>query len=148
MTATPLAPGPNLFSILSRENELNDRVSRETFLLSLLGQAAILALIVYFTSTVIGQPPRVLRFPPEGLRLPIIFSGSDGGGGGNHDPLPASVGNPPLASLDPQIVPPTVMVPTHIPILSVPETVEVAPDVKLPQGGQIGDPMNVPCDVR
>jgi len=142
MTAAPLAPGPNLFSILSRENDWNDRARRETFLLSLLGQAAILALIVYLMSNVIRQGPGVLPVPPTGIRLPLIFSGSNGGGGGNHDPLPASVGNPPLASLDPQIVPPTVMRPTHISILTAPETVEVAPEVKLPQGGQIGDPMS------
>jgi len=142
MTAAPSAPGPNLFSFLSRENEWNDRVRRETFLFSLLGQAAVLALIAYFTGSVIRQTPQILPFPREGIRLPVIFSGSNGGGGGSHDPLPASVGNPPLASLDPQIVPPTVMVPTHMPILSAPETVVVAPDVKLPHGGLVGDPMS------
>jgi len=142
MTAAPLAPGPNLFSILSRENQWNDRVRQETFLLSLLGQAALLALIVFLTTSVIRQTPEMSRRLTDLPRLPVIFSGSNGGGGGNHDPLPASFGDPPLASLNPQVVPPTVRVPTHMPMLPVPETVVVAPDVRLPQGAQIGDPMS------
>jgi hypothetical protein len=56
--------------------------------------------------------------------------------------VPASHGNPPPASLDPQLAPPTVMMPQEMPKLAVPETVVVAPEVPLPQGGQIGDMMS------
>ena len=136
---TTAGPGPILFSILSSE-VINDETRREAFVLSLLGQAAILAVIIYFTSCVIRHTPDLARQMPKFSELPLIFSGNSGGGGGNHDPLPASRGHLPQASLDTQIVPPNVMLPTAMPRLPVQQTVEVAPDIKLPQGGQIGDP--------
>jgi len=118
------------------------RAKRETFVFSLLGQAAMLGLLIYFTSCVIvGTPPLVTKLPPL-EEFPVIFSGNGGGGGGNFDPLPASRGDPPKASLDPQLTPPRVMQPTEMPKLVAPETVVVAPEVKLMQGGQIGDPMS------
>jgi periplasmic protein TonB len=139
MTAASLRPGPRLFTILSNEGNVDSR-RREAFVFSLIGQAAILALIVYFTSYVIRVTPeigvRVRNFEEQ----PLIFSGHNGGGGGNHDPLPASHGSPPRASMDTQIVPPTVIVPKEMPRLPVEETVVMAPDIKFPQGGQIGDP--------
>ena len=140
MTAATPGPGPDLFSILSTDRDSTYRIRRENFAFSLLGQAAILGLILYFTSCVIQNPPGVVPRFPELRELPLIFSGHNGGGGGGLDPLPASHGNLPRASLDPQIVPPTVIVPKEIPKLAVHETVVVAPDIKLPQGGQIGDP--------
>jgi len=69
----------------------------------------------------------------------MIFSGSNGGGGGNHDPLPATRGVPPPGTLETPIVPPSVIVlkvPAKLPINS---SVLMAPDVKFPPG-QIGDP--------
>jgi len=140
-TATP-GPGPNLFSTFSADSDGSYRSRRETFVFSLLGQAAILGLIIYFTSFVIGHTPEIAGKLPNLRELPLIFSGNSGGGGGNHDPIPASRGNIPTASLDPQLVPPTVMLPREMPKLAAPETVMVAPDVKLPQGGQIGDPFS------
>ncbi len=142
MTAATSGPEPNIFSIFSTENDGSYRVRRETFVLSLLGQAAILGLITYLTSFVISHTPQIADTLPNLRELPIIFSGSNGGGGGNHDPLPASHGNPPRASLDPQLVPPTVILQKEMPKLAVPETVVVAPDIPLPQGGQIGDMMS------
>jgi protein TonB len=44
------------------------------------------------------------------------------------------------ASLDPQIVQPTVKVPTEIHRFMVDETVVIAPDVEFPQADRIGDP--------
>jgi hypothetical protein len=55
MTAASLGPGPNLFSILSAEHDGTYRTRRESFVLSLLGQAAILGLLIYFTSCVIRR---------------------------------------------------------------------------------------------
>lgn len=139
MTAASPGPGPNIFSIFGAENEGSYRARRETFIFSLLGQAAILALLRYFTSCVIQHTPDVADQLRNLRELPLVFSGSNGGGGGNHDPLPASNGNPPRASLDPQLVAPTVIVPKEPPKLAAPETVVVAPEVPLPQGGQVGD---------
>ena len=134
--------GPNLFSMFSGEGNGLYRTRREAFVFSLLGQALILGLLIYFTSCVIRNPPatglRLLRMDD----LPLVFSGHNGGGGGGRDPLPASHGNLPRASLDTQIVPPTVILPKEMPKLPVEETIMVAPEVKLPQGGQIGDPMS------
>lgn len=140
MTAATPGSGPDLFSYLSLDRDSTFRNRCDKFAFSLLGQTAILALIIYFTSCVIRNPPRVVPRLPDLTRLPMIFSGHNGGGGGGLDPLPASRGNLPRASLDPQIVPPTVMQPAQMPKLPADETVLVAPDIKLPQGGQIGDP--------
>jgi periplasmic protein TonB len=140
MTAAP--PGPSLFPTLTGENEILYRTRRETFLYSMLGQAAVLALIVYFCSCVIRNTPEIDRHFPKLEEIPLIFSGHNGGGGGERDPLPASHGNLPRASLETQIVSPTVKLPTEMPKLPAEATVVVAPDIKIPQGGQIGDPMS------
>jgi protein TonB len=142
MTAATPGPGPNIFSIFSAENDGSYRTRGETFIFSLLGQAAILGLLIYFTSCVIQPPPEIADQVRNLRELPVIFSGNSGGGGGNHDPLPASHGDPPPASLDTQIVPPTVIPAKEQPKLAAPETVVVAPEVPLPQGGQIGDMMS------
>jgi protein TonB len=142
MTAASPGPGPNIFSILSADTD-NDglyRARRETFVLSLVGQAAILGLLIYFTSCVIVHTPEIAKRMPNLNELPLIFSGRNGGGGGGGDPLPASHGNLPRASLDPQLATPTVILPKEPPKLPVDQTVVVAPDIRLPQGGQIGDP--------
>jgi len=144
MTAATSGPsGSNPFSMFSGDADKLYRTRYEAFALSLLGQALIIGLLIYFASCVIeNRPPGVrLRYLPLD-DLPLVFSGHNGGGGGGLDPLPASRGSLPRASLDPQIVPPTVFVPKEMPRLPVEETVMVAPDIKLPQGGQIGDPLS------
>lgn len=139
MTAASLRPDPGLFTILSKHNNgLSPR--RETFVFSLLGQAVIVGLFVYFTTYVFLGPPTISVHAPRFDDIPLIFSGKNGGGGGDLDPVPASHGNLPRASIDAQIVPPTVIVPKETPKLAVEETVVAAPDIKFPQGGQIGDP--------
>ena len=110
---------------------------------SLLGQGLILGLIVYMTSYAIRNPPGFIAKLPSPAALPLIFSGHNGGGGGNYERLPASHGNPPKASLEDQIVAPTVMLPKEMPKLPREATVMVAPEVTLPQGGQIGDPSSL-----
>ena len=142
MTADPHVPDPNLFSSFSSHDFLY-RVRRDTFLYSLVAQAAILGIIAYFTSCVIRNTPEILKGPISNLgQLPLIFSGHNGGGGGQHDPVPASRGNLPRASLF-QIVLPDVIVPNEMHKLPVEETVVIAPELKYPQGGQIGDPSSV-----
>jgi protein TonB len=140
MTAATAGPeGPNLFSVFSRDP---DGTRREAFICSLLGQAIVLGVLIYFTSCVIRNSPEITRHFPNLNDLPLVFSGHNGGGGSGFDKIPASHGNPPRASLDEQIVPATVIVPKEMPKLPAEQTVIVAPDVKLPQGGQIGDPMS------
>jgi periplasmic protein TonB len=138
MTAAP--PRPHLFSILTTDHDHLFRPRKDTFLLSLLGQAAILALIIYFTSCVIRNSPDIARRMPDLGKFSLVFSGFNGGGGGNHDRLPASNGRPPHSSLEMQIVAPSVMVPTEMPKLPMQATVMVAPDVSFPVAPHIGDP--------
>ena len=139
--AMPPDTRANLFSSLSAQPDGTYR-RRETFFFSLLGQAAILAVIVYLTGTVIRGPGTLTQDFQNLDRLPLIFSGNNGGGGGNHDVLPASTGNPPKASLDPQLAPPMIVLTKEPPKLPADPTINVAPEVKLPQGGQIGNPMS------
>jgi len=141
--ATPGPSGPYIFSMFSGEGHSPYRNRPETFVFSMLGQAAILGLLIYFTSCVIvGKPPLIGKFPPIN-EIPLVFSGHSGGGGGGLDPLPASRGDAAKASLDDQIVPPTVIILKDPPKLAVDETVRVAPDVKLPQSAPVGDPMSL-----
>ncbi len=141
MTAATAGPsGPNLFSMFSREGDGLYRTRREPIVLSLLGQAAAIGLLIYFTTCVIGPPPEIHARLPRLDDLPLVFSGHNGGGGGNFENLPASQGTPPRASLEGQIVPPNVMRPAQMPRLPAEETVVVAPEVKFPESMQIGDP--------
>ena len=133
MTAAP--PGPNLFSILTGGNDGLTR-RRETFAASLLGQAAILAVIIYFTSCVIRGPE--VRIDVNDLKNALIFYGTSGGGGA-RDPLPASKGYIPRATRDLPIVPATVIVAKEPPKLAVEQSV-MAPAVTVSPTGQIGDP--------
>jgi TonB family protein len=125
--------------MFSGERDGTYRTKGESFVFSLIGQAVMLAIVIYFTRCVIVSTPEITRNLPRFNELPLVFSGHNGGGGGNRDSLPASQGNLPKSSLE-QLAPPTVMQPTAMPRLAVEETVLVAPEVKLPQGGQMGDP--------
>ena len=137
---TAASRGPDLLSIFSESNDLLYRTRREPFLLSVLGQAAILMVILYFSSCIVVHPPDGVRTLSNfGDRL-LIFAGHNGGGGGGLDGLPASRGNPPRASLATQIAPPAVIVPKEMPRLPVEPTVVVAPEIKFPAGVQLGDP--------
>jgi periplasmic protein TonB len=137
--ATSERSNPGLFSTFSCDSDDTYPVRREPFAVSLLVQAGILALLTYFTCCVIGGSPPIVR-RLHVTELPLLFSGNNGGGGGGFDKLPASHGNLPKASLDPQLAPPNVKQPTEMPKLPVEATVMVAPDVKYMAGGQVGDP--------
>jgi hypothetical protein len=70
MTAASPGPGPNIFSILSGQNDGLYRTRRETFILSMLGQAAILGVLIYFTSCVIRGTPKSPAAYPNSLSCP------------------------------------------------------------------------------
>jgi periplasmic protein TonB len=137
---TAASQGPNLWSIFSESNEPLYRTRREPFLFSVLGQAAIFLIIMYLSRSIFVHPPHAVHpFSNVSDRL-LIFAGHNGGGGGGLDALPASHGNLPRASLDAQIVPPAVIVAKEMPRLPVEPTVVVAPEIRFPQGRQLGDP--------
>jgi periplasmic protein TonB len=142
MTAATAGPsGPNLFSSFTNKQDHLYGQRREAFAYSLLGQALILGVLIYlFAGHIIHDTANIdVRHFTSDV-LPLVFIGHNGGGGGNHDPIPASHGNLPQASLNP-LTPPTVIVPKEMPKLPVPEAVEIA-QIKLPQGGPVGDPLS------
>jgi periplasmic protein TonB len=139
MTADSPGSGPSLFSAFSAQADGLGRTRRETFAMSLFGQTLALALIVYFTSCVIRHPPMIVPNLPRLKNLPLIFAGSNRGGGGNFDLEPASHGTPPRASLANQLAAPSVIVPREMPKLALEETIVAPPDIKFPPG-PVGDP--------
>ena len=139
--ATAGHSGTSGFSIFSSEGYGLYRTKQEVFLLSVLGQALIVGLLVYLFRFVVPGTPGV-GIIPHPNELPLVFSGRGGGGGGNFEKTPASHGALPRAVLSEQLTPPTVMVPKEMPKLPVEATVIVAPEVHLPHGGQLGDPMS------
>ncbi len=64
-----------------------------------------------------------------------------GGGGGDRDKLVASKGNLPKLS-DKQFTPPVAVIRNENPKLAVEPTVVVPPQIPLPTGGQLGDPLS------
>jgi len=140
--ATPGPQGPDIFSMFSHKGDGLYRIRREAFVFSLLGQTLVVGVLVYLMSIVIHHGPEIGQSLPKIEDLPLVFSGLSGGGGGNHDPVPASSGALQRASLQPQLAPPTVIVPKEMPKLPVEETIMMAPDVTVAQRGQIGDPMS------
>jgi protein TonB len=142
MTVTPAEPsGPDIFSAFSSQSRGSDRAPREAFVLSLLAQALLVGLLTCYAVHVLPSP-QIPPHIPHLDDLPLIFSGHGGGGGGGREMISASRGDLPAASLSPQLAPPTVVLPKEMPRLAVPETVMVAPEVRLPQGGPIGDPLS------
>jgi protein TonB len=72
---------------------------------------------------------------------PAKTQAGGGGGGGDRDKLAASKGALPKLS-DKQFTPPAVVVRNEAPQLPVAPTVVVPPQIKLPQGPVLGDPMS------
>jgi len=143
MTATAQGTSEtNLFLTFSNQGHELHRSRRKAFVLSLLGQALVAGLILYCACFVAQDAARVARRMSKDIMslLPVTYSGSGGGGGGSFDRLPPSHGALPRASLSDQITPPAVIVPKEMPKLPSEPTVMMVPDIKLPQGGQYGDP--------
>jgi TonB family protein len=122
-------------------------VRKGSFVVSFLLNCTALALMIWMASWTASHAPEIKK--AIGLSVDITpyvlppskdLSGG-GGGGGSHDIHPASKGAlPKFAKM--QIAPPTVIVPMEQPKLAVTPTVVVPPEIKLPQSGQLGDPMS------
>jgi len=72
---------------------------------------------------------------------PAKTEAGGGGGGGDRDKLQASKGSPPKFARE-QITPPAIVVRNEAPKLAVDPTVVGPPEVKLPELGQMGDPLS------
>ena len=145
MTATYPSPtsGTMLFT-LSEESCGLYRARPQAFVLSMLGQAAVIGLLVWLT-TCVAENPRDLKGRISNVINevgPLIFSGVGGGGGGSHDLLPASHGALPRPSLSEQFTPPMAVLMNAHPALPVESTIVVAPEVKFDGSGQQGDSLS------
>jgi periplasmic protein TonB len=122
-------------------------VRKGSFVASFAVNCAILVLLIWVGSWTMSHAP-VLKQAVGGLSVdisPYVLSpakdvSGGGGGGGSHDKLAASKGALPKFAKD-QLAPPTVL-PMDKPKLAVTPTVVVPPEIKLPQSGQMGDPMS------
>jgi len=109
------------------------------FLISGVLHGIALAGILLLARTAVSVAPTREAVTPITLNMPVLVSSNNGGGGGGkRDILPASKGVLPKRSLQPQIVPPTVIVHNDHPKLTAEETV-VAPEMKLSHDNQLGD---------
>jgi TonB family protein len=121
-------------------------VRKGSFVASFVVNCAVLALLVWIGSWTATHAPAIKQVA-GGIAVdispyivsPAKTSGGGGGGGGSHDINPASKGALPKFSKS-QLAPPTVL-PMESPKLAVTPTVVVPPDIKMPQGGQMGDPL-------
>jgi TonB family protein len=121
-------------------------VRKSSFVVSFVLNTVILALLIWVGSWTATHVPEIKQMTGIAVDIsPYVMTPSDkiaggGGGGGSHDVNPASKGALPKLSKT-QIAPPTVL-PMESPKLAVAPTVVVPPEIKLPQGGQMGDPMS------
>lgn len=121
-------------------------VRKESFVFSFVLNTAVLALLIWAGSWTATHVPQIKQVTGMAVDIsPYVMSPSDkpvggGGGGGSHDVNPASKGNLPKLSKT-QIAPPTVL-PAESPKLAVAASVVIPPEIKLPTGGQMGDPLS------
>lgn len=122
-------------------------VRKGSFVASFALNCSLLALLVWVGTWTATHAPLVKKqITGEAIDVsPYILSASKtaaggGGGGGSHELTPASKGALPKLSKE-QMAPPTVH-PLDQPKLAVPPSVVVPPEMKLPQGSQLGDPLS------
>jgi len=144
----PSGRDPTILPTLFGESQGLYRIQRSTFLLSFLLHV-LAALLLFMSSTFIVSHRRQIRQQVVGLVTdisPYVLPASatkagGGGGGGDRDKLPASRGALPKFSRE-QITPPAVVIRNPNPQLAVEPTVVVPPEIRLPQIGQLGDPLS------
>jgi periplasmic protein TonB len=122
------------------------QVRPENFVLSFLTHTlaivGVLLLLHFGVQTVKPPEKSKLDLTPLAPYQPAHVGRQAGGGGGGGDAskLKASAGTPPKASLQPQIVPPTVEIPkVQAKITAAPSIVA---DLKFPPTNQVGDPLS------
>jgi TonB family protein len=122
--------------------------NRSTFVLSFLLHTLLAILLVLSTTFAISHRQEiklavsgaVTDISPYILPAAKDQSGG-GGGGGDRDKLAATKGNLPKLARD-QFTPPAIVIRNSNPKLAMEPSVVVPPDIRLPQGGQLGDPLS------
>jgi len=122
------------------------QVRPENFVLSFLTHTLVIAvglLLLHFGVQTVKAPEKT-KYNTTDISpyLPkhVGREAGGGGGGGDASKLKASAGTPPKASLQQQIVPPTVEIPKVEAKLTAQPT--IVADLRFPQTTQIGDPLS------
>jgi len=122
------------------------QVRPENFVLSFLSHTLVIALVLlllHFGVQTVKAPERskyeVTQLSPY-QPVHVGRQAGGGGGGGDASKLKASAGTPPKASLQQQIVPPTVEVPKVQAKITAQPT--IVADLHFPQTNQVGDPLS------
>jgi TonB family protein len=134
------------FSTLLGNGEFDQHCSRHFmlgFLVQSMGLAALVAIATY-----IGRNPRpgpglgaaIANIAPISFQLSSDKTGGHGGGG-DRDKLAPSRGALPKMTLDDQLTPPEAVLHNLDPKLPEPPSVMALSAVRLPQLGQLGDPL-------
>jgi protein TonB len=134
------------FSTLLGNGEFDQHRSRH-FMLGFLVQSMGLAVLVAI-ATYIGRNPRpgpglgaaIANIAPISFQLSSDKTGGHGGGG-DRDKLAPSRGALPKMTLDDQLTPPEAVLHNLDPKLPEPPSVMALSAVRLPQLGQLGDPL-------
>ena len=121
------------------------QVRPENFVLSFLSHTLLIAigllLLRFGVQTVKAPEKSKLSMTSLSTYIPHVGrEAGGGGGGGDASKLKASAGTPPKATLQQQIVPPTVEVPKVQAKLTAQPT--IVADLRFPQTTQIGDPLS------
>ncbi len=120
----------------------------KTFVLSFLGHT-LLAILLALSSTFAYTHREEIKQTVTGVVVelspyvlpPAKDEAGGGGGGGDRDKLQAPKGNLPKTAME-QFTPPMVVIRNENPKLPMEATVVVPPQIKLPTGGQLGDPLS------
>jgi TonB family protein len=144
----PIKAEPSFLSSLYGLEYSTYGVKRETFLLSFLVHTVGIILLVASGMFVVKHKEEIKAAVTGGivdispyLLPPAADQAGGGGGGGERDKLAASKGNLPKLASE-QITPPQVVIRNPAPKLPVEPTVVVPPQIRLPVGGQLGDPLS------
>ena len=135
---------PLLFSVGYDLRPLRPEKFIWSFALHLVGVAALVAVTQYVVThrhEIRAQISGMVTDISPYILSPSKTQAGGGGGGGDRDKLAASKGALPKLARE-QITPPTVIVRNENPRLAVPPSVVVPPEIRLPQIGQLGDPLS------
>jgi periplasmic protein TonB len=121
------------------------QVRPENFVLSFLTHTVLIVLVLLLVHFGYQTVTKVVETPHDTTMLsPYVgrvgTKAGGGGGGGDASKLKASAGTPPRATLQQQIVPPTVEVPKTQAKITMQPT--IVADLKVPQTTQMGDPLS------